>query len=86
MTISRTWYFSHKKSTEGDDFFMAPPNFSPSLLFQDVAQRFVAYGWKVVTVDANDVDALTKAFLDFRWAGEVLFWTATRWAPTDPYK
>ena len=72
-----TFYFSHKKS-------MA--NSSPSFLFQDVAQRFLAYGWKVVTVDANDVDALTKAFLDFRWAGEVLFWTATRWAPTDPYK
>lgn len=33
---------------------------------EDVAQRFLAYGWKVVTVDANDVDALTKAYLDFR--------------------
>lgn len=33
---------------------------------EDVAQRFLAYGWKVVTVDANDVDALTKALIDFR--------------------
>ena len=39
---------------------------SSHFFFQDVAQRFLAYGWKVVAVDANDVDALTKAFIDFR--------------------
>ncbi|CAJ1406936.1 unnamed protein product [Effrenium voratum] len=34
---------------------------------EDIATRFVAYGWNVLRVgDANDVEALTRAFLSFR--------------------
>ncbi|MEU2263144.1 transketolase [Streptomyces sp. NPDC019645] len=34
---------------------------------EDVAARFLAYGWNVTTVaDANDLDAVTRAFHDFR--------------------
>ena len=34
---------------------------------QDIPTRFIAYGWNVLRVgDANDVEALTRAFLAFR--------------------
>jgi transketolase len=34
---------------------------------EDVAARFIAYGWNVTTVaDANDLDALGRAFRTFR--------------------
>ena len=38
---------------------------------EDVAARFVAYGWNVTTVaDANDVEAIDRAFRAFRAEGE----------------
>eukprot|EP00913_Durusdinium_trenchii_P032639 g30550.t1 len=34
---------------------------------EDLSTRFIAYGWNVLRVgDANDVEALTRAFLSFR--------------------
>ena len=34
---------------------------------ENVADRFIAYGWNVTTVaDANDLDMVTRAFADFR--------------------
>eukprot|EP00931_Biecheleriopsis_adriatica_P066256 TRINITY_DN40650_c0_g1_i1.p1 TRINITY_DN40650_c0_g1~~TRINITY_DN40650_c0_g1_i1.p1 ORF type:complete len:756 (+),score=143.12 TRINITY_DN40650_c0_g1_i1:173-2269(+) len=34
---------------------------------EDIATRFIAYGWNVLRVgDANDVEALTRAFLSFK--------------------
>jgi transketolase len=38
---------------------------------EDVAARFIAYGWNVTTVaDANDVDAIDRAFRAFRAEGD----------------
>ncbi|MFE7777180.1 transketolase [Streptomyces sp. NPDC057445] len=38
---------------------------------EDVAARFLAYGWNVTTVaDANDLDAITRAFHTFRTESE----------------